>query len=232
MLPEYGRDWKSKIVVSGLAEDRAYTLFSVVAASPDGREITKRLDAGSYLGIVAATNFKQRIRTMLEYYYADLHNYAVAGTPNRLEYDQGFFVKQGDGAADIKPIAHLYKTQVYQLARFLGLPESIISGRRRRIPIRCPRARTSFSSPFPIRSWISAFMERTTASAPRPSPGARGSLIERVRAIYRDIDRKRLATRFLHAAAASGRSAFRRSAPRRRRPGIPIDHDDAKSVHP
>ena len=108
------------------SEDRAYTLFSVVAASPDGAMVKKRLDAGSYLAIVAATNFKQRIRKMLEYYYADLHNYAVAGTPNRLEYDQGFFVKQGDGAADIKPIAHLYKTQVYQLARFLGLPEAII----------------------------------------------------------------------------------------------------------
>ena len=66
----------------------------------------------------------------MEYYHADRLNYAVAGTPNRLEYDQGFFVKQGDGAADVKPIAHLYKSQVYALAEYLGVPEEI----RRRPP--------------------------------------------------------------------------------------------------
>ena len=66
----------------------------------------------------------------MEYYHADRLNYAVAGTPNRLEYDQGFFVKQGDGAADVKPIAHLYKSQVYTLAEYLGVPEEI----RRRPP--------------------------------------------------------------------------------------------------
>ena len=80
-----------------------------------------------YLGVVAATNMKQRTRKQLEYYHADRLNYAVLGTPNRLEYDQGFFVKNGDGAADIKPIAHLYKTQVYALAAHLGLPEEIRS---------------------------------------------------------------------------------------------------------
>ena len=49
------------------------------------------------------------------------------GTPNRLEYDQGFFVKNGDGAADVKPIAHLYKTQVYQLAEEMGVLRSSAS---------------------------------------------------------------------------------------------------------
>ena len=67
---------------------------------------------------------------MIEYYYADLNHYAVAGTPNRLEYDQGFFVKYGDGAADFKPIAHLYKSQVFQLAEYLGVPQEI----QRRVP--------------------------------------------------------------------------------------------------
>src|SRR4030095_4029549 len=100
-------------------------IFSVVALCPDGRQITERLTAEAYLGIVAATNFKQRVRKMMEYYHADRLNYAVSGTPNRLEYDQGFFVKNGDGAADFKPIAHLYKSQVYQLAEYLGVPEEI-----------------------------------------------------------------------------------------------------------
>ena len=84
----------------------------------------------AYLQIVAATNFKQRIRKTMEYYHADRLMYAVAGTPNLLEYDQGFFVKLGDGSADFKPIAHLYKTQVYALAEYLGVPEEI----RRRPP--------------------------------------------------------------------------------------------------
>ena len=87
----------------------------------------ERLTPDAYLSIVAATNFKQRVRKMMEYHYADRFNYAVIGTPNRLEYDQGFFVKNGDGAADLKPIAHLYKTQVYQLAEFLDVPADIRS---------------------------------------------------------------------------------------------------------
>jgi NAD+ synthase len=84
-----------------------------------------RMPAAVYLGIVAATNMKQRTRKQLEYYHADRLNFAVIGTPNRLEYDQGFFVKNGDGAADVKPIAHLYKSQVYALAAYLGVPEEI-----------------------------------------------------------------------------------------------------------
>src|SRR5882672_9369046 len=93
-------------------------------------EATPRMPHDVYLQVVAATNYKQRLRKMTEYYHADRLNYAVSGTPNRLEYDQGFFVKQGDGAADFKPIAHLYKTQVYQLAAYLDVPEEI----RRRPP--------------------------------------------------------------------------------------------------
>lgn len=125
VIPEYGPEYKSKIVLPGLMEQLTYRIFSVIAEAPDGRRLSARLTPKAYLGIVAATNFKQRVRKMFEYFHADRLNYAVLGTPNRLEYDQGFFVKNGDGAADLKPIAHLYKTQVYQLAEFLGIPEEI-----------------------------------------------------------------------------------------------------------
>ena len=97
----------------------------MVVQAPDGTTTRHRLTTEAYLGIVAATNFKQRARRMTEYYHADRLNYVVTGTPNRLEYDQGFFVKLGDGAADVKPIAHLYKTQVYALADYLGVPEQV-----------------------------------------------------------------------------------------------------------
>jgi NAD+ synthase len=130
VVPEYGPGYKCKIVLPGLLDAGRYAIFSVVVQSPSGETQKVRLTPEAYLGIVAATNFKQRARKMMEYHYADLLQYAVAGTPNRLEYDQGFFVKNGDGAADFKPIAHLYKSQVYQLAAYLGVPEEI----RRRPP--------------------------------------------------------------------------------------------------
>ncbi len=120
VVPEYGVGYRSKIVLPSVVDSDAYRLYSVVVEDPDGNRITRRLTAAAYLEIVAATNFKQRTRKMIEYFHADRLNYVVAGTPNRLEYDQGFFVKLGDGAADVKPIAHLYKTQVYALAAHLG----------------------------------------------------------------------------------------------------------------
>jgi len=96
-----------------------------VVQSPSGEIQRVRMPADVYRTVVAATNMKQRLRKQVEYFHADRLNFAVIGTPNRLEYDQGFFVKNGDGAADIKPIAHLYKSQVYQLARHLGVPAEI-----------------------------------------------------------------------------------------------------------
>lgn len=125
VVPEYGTGYKFKIVLPGLLDANRYAIFSAVVQSPDGQTQKIRLTPEAYLGILAATNFKQRTRKMMEYHYADRLQYAVAGTPNRLEYDQGFFVKNGDGAADFKPIAHLYKSQVYQLADYLGVPEEI-----------------------------------------------------------------------------------------------------------
>jgi NAD+ synthase len=124
VIPEYGPGYKSKVVLPA-ATQGTYNISSIVVESPDGVQQRKRLPLDAYLGIVAATNFKQRVRKMMEYYYADRFNYAVIGTPNRLEYDQGFFVKNGDGAADLKPIAHLYKTQVYKLAEYLDAPVEI-----------------------------------------------------------------------------------------------------------
>ena len=125
VVPEYGDGYKSKIVLPNPHDQGGYAFYSIVVQAPDGREIRVRLTAAACLGVVAATNFKQRARKMIEYYHADRWQYAVVGTPNRLEYDQGFFVKNGDGAADLKPIAHLYKTQVYALARHFDIPEEI-----------------------------------------------------------------------------------------------------------
>jgi NAD+ synthase len=127
MFPEYGPGWRSKIVLRKAKGTAGYNVFHLVVRGPHGEEKEARMPPEVYLGIVATTSMKQRTRKQLEYYHADRLQYAVAGTPNRLEYDQGFFVKNGDGAADVKPIAHLYKSQVYQLAAELGVPEEIRS---------------------------------------------------------------------------------------------------------
>jgi len=127
LIPSYGPGWTCKIVLpQNLLEKGGLNIFSVVVESPDGESISKRLSPKSYLQIVAASNYKQRTRMMTLYYHAEKNNYAVIGTGNKNEHDQGFFVKYGDGGADIKPIARYFKTQVYQLGEYLGVTEEIL----------------------------------------------------------------------------------------------------------
>lgn len=197
VIPGYGEGWKSKIVTSSIL-DKGFTFFSVIAESPDGSIIKKRLDLKSYLAVVAATNFKQRTRKLLEYYHADRLNYAVAGTPNRLEYDQGFFVKNGDGAADFKPITHLYKSQVYHLAAHLGVPEQII--------MRPPTTDTYSLSQDQNEFYFSLSYEKMDLCLYGKNngipPETIGDLIElsgeQVQRVYKDIDQKRSTTKYLH----------------------------------
>src|SRR5512146_1002019 len=125
VFPDYGEGWRCKLSLPSIPERERLNVFSLTVEDPSGAHRTSRMPPAAYRQLVAATNSKQRTRKMMEYYHADRLQYAVAGTPNRLEFDQGFFVKQGDGAADLKPIAHLYKSQVYQLAAYLKLPTEI-----------------------------------------------------------------------------------------------------------
>ena len=128
IFPEFDESsgYKSKIVLpQNLLNEDTLNFFSLTIITPDGEERTKRLPLREYLEIVAASNFKQRTRMSMLYYHAEIRNYAVIGTAQKNEHDQGFFVKYGDGGADIQPLAHLFKTQVYQLAEYLGVPEEI-----------------------------------------------------------------------------------------------------------
>lgn len=126
VFPEYDETYKMKIVLPKDDEAKGkLNIYYVTIISPDGKEKTARLPLSEYLQIVAASNFKQRSRTNFLYYHAEARNFAVIGTGNKNEHEQGFFVKYGDGGADVKPIAHLFKTQVYQLAEYLGVPEEI-----------------------------------------------------------------------------------------------------------
>jgi NAD+ synthase len=197
-VPGYGSGWRSKIVASDATSGRGFTYFSIVAAPPQGETVTRRLGLDAYLEIVASTNFKQRIRKMFEYYHADRRNYAVAGTPNRLEYDQGFFVKLGDGAADLKPIAHLYKTQVYQLARHLGLPEEIVQRPPTTDTYSLPQGQDEFFFSVPFASMDLCLYGKNHGIDAGLVGRHTGLSADQVRAIYQDIDRKRATTRYLH----------------------------------
>ena len=152
----------------------------------------------AYQQVVAATNFKQRVRKMLEYYHADRLTFAVAGTPNRLEYDQGFFVKQGDGIADLKPIAHLYKTQVYELARYLGIPEAIQQRQPTTDTFPLEQTQEEFYFSVPYRVMDLCLYGSNHGIPAADVAAALGLLPEQVERVYRDITQKRRATRYLH----------------------------------
>jgi len=128
VFPEWREGWKAKIVLpTNILDSNRLNVYRLAIESPEGLKMEKRLPLKAYLQIVAASNMKQRIRMLILYYHAEARNYAVIGTANKNEYDQGFFVKYGDGGVDIKPIAQFYKTQIFQLAEFLGVPQSIRS---------------------------------------------------------------------------------------------------------
>lgn len=201
VIPEYRPDYRCKIVLPPLLDSRSLRLFSVVVESPEGKLARARLPLQAYLQVVAATNFKQRVRKMLEYYHADRLDYAVAGTPNRQEYDQGFFVKLGDGAADFKPIAHLYKTQVYQLARYLGLPKSICDRPPTTDTYSMTQDQEEFYFSVPHDVLDLCLFARDHGVSAEEAAATLALRPDQVQRVFKEIDDKRKATRYLHMPA-------------------------------
>jgi len=197
IFQDYDENWKNKIIISGGNEGKI-NFFELVVQSPDGKVMQKRLRLNEYLQIVAATNYKQRIRKTVEYFHADRLNYAVVGTPNKLEYDQGFFVKNGDGSADIKPIAHLYKTQVYALAQHLGLPEEICNATPSTDTYSMPQGQDEFYFALPYDQMDIALWAINHEIPAEELAMFLGISNEQAEYIYRDITAKRKATRYLH----------------------------------
>ncbi len=199
VFPEFTEEWKAKIVLPDLLETGTLNIFRLTVIPPVGETMSKRLNLRDYLQIVAASNFKQRSRMCMLYYHAELLNYAVIGTGNRNEHDQGFFVKYGDGGADVKPIAHLYKTQVFQLAAHLGVPESI----RTRTPTtdtysaECSQEEFFYRLPFQLMDLLWYAQEN---GVPAAEAAAVLELEEQqVLRAYEDFERKFRTTRYLRA---------------------------------
>lgn len=200
IFPEYDATYKAKIVLpSALGEKDQLNVYQLTIISPEGETMTKRAPLKEYLDIVAASNFKQRSRMAMLYYQAERLNYAVIGTANKNEHDQGFFVKWGDGGADVKPIAHLFKTQVFQLGEYLGVPKEI----RERVPTtdtysaECTQEEFFFRVPFEIGDVVWYAMEK---GVPAGEVAAEMGLTEeQVINIQSDIRRKIRTTEYLRA---------------------------------
>ena len=199
VVPEFRASWPHKIVRS--APTGGMIVLSMEMHDEAGEVRTVRLPADVYRTYIAAQNMKQRVRKLVEYTWAERLGYAVIGTPNRLEYDQGFFVKSGDGLADIKPIAGLYKSQVFALARALPLPE--------RIAVRAPTTDT-FTLPQSQEEYffghpherMDVLLWGRDNDLPAPELAALASLDEDlVTAAYSEIDRRRAGAHYLHAGA-------------------------------
>lgn len=202
VFPSYGPGWKAKIRIPGsLLEQDTLNVFHLTVIGPDGREESRRLPLQEFYQVVAASNLKQRTRMSMLYYHAELRNYAVIGTGNKNEHALGFFVKHGDGGVDVQPIAHLFKTQVYQLAEYLGVPGEV----RRRTPTTDTYSAGSsqeeffFRVPFEVLDLIWLGHER---GIPSPEIGkALGLGAAQVDRVIADITRKRRTTSYLRAAA-------------------------------
>lgn len=198
LVPGYGAGWGCKVVIANALEGDGFAISYLVVQSPEGEMQKLRMSAEVYLAIIAATNMKQRTRKQLEYYHADRLNYAVIGTPNRLEYDQGFFVKNGDGAADIKPIAHLYKSQVYQLAEHLGVPAEICSRPPTTDTWSLAQSQEEFYFSVPYAQMDLCMFGLDNGVAREDVAGATGLTPDQVSRVWADIEGKRKSTRYLH----------------------------------
>jgi NAD+ synthase len=198
VFPEYTSDYKAKITLStDILDKDTLNLFHLNIIAPSGEEKVERIPIKEYLQIVAASNFKQRSRMCMLYYHAESRNYAVVGTGNKNEHEQGFFVKYGDGGADVKPIAHLFKTQVFQLAKHLNMPEEI----QNRVPTTDTYSAEQtqeeffFRLPFEILDTIWFGWEKGVS--PKEIAGALDIQADQVENVIHDIKRKIAATEYL-----------------------------------
>ena len=204
-IPAYDpRVDKVKIVLpQDLLDGASLNIFSAVVVRPDGQEIRRRLRPGEVNEIVAASNLKQRTRMLRLYLEAESRNYAVAGTAQKNEHMLGFFVKYGDGGADLQPLHHLYKTQVYRVAECLGVPASV----RERPPTtdtysaECTQEEFFYRLPFAVLDQIWEADEQ--GMSPEETARALGLTAKQVENALFDIHRKQATTEYLRMAPLS-----------------------------
>ncbi|WP_405570596.1 NAD(+) synthase [Winogradskyella sp. Asnod2-B02-A] len=188
---------KAKIEIKQDAASNLPPAFSVTVIKPSGKVISKLLPVREYLQIVASTNFKQRSRMSMLYYHAERLHYAVIGTPNKHEVEQGFFVKHGDGAADVMPIGHLYKTQVYQIAKHLGVPQEIIDRTPTTDTYTAEQTQEDFFYQMPFEQMDLIWYGWENNYSPEEVSVVMNKTIEEIESIYKNFERKKKTTQYL-----------------------------------
>ena len=188
---------KAKIEIKQNIASNLPPVFSITVIKPDGEVISKILPVKEYLQIVASTNFKQRSRMTMLYYHAERLHYAVIGTPNKHEVEQGFFVKYGDGGADVMPIGHLYKTQVYQLAKYLGVPQEIIDRTPTTDTYTAEQTQEDFFYQMPFKSMDLIWYGWENNYSPEEVGKVMNKTVEEIENIYKNFERKRKTTEYL-----------------------------------
>jgi len=127
IFPDYNESYRFNIYLpQNLLEADQYNFYKLRIDDGKGHQHEKRLTKDQFLAITAAANVKIRARMIALYYQADKRNYLVAGTTNKTEFLLGDYCKFGDGGTDAECVSHLYKTQIYQLGAFLGVPREIM----------------------------------------------------------------------------------------------------------
>jgi NAD+ synthase len=209
LFPQFGPDWKIKIVLPGdLLNQGTLNVFYLVVNDPQGVEYRKRLPINEFRQIMAASNFKQRSRMTMLYYHAEVNHYAVVGTANKNEYELGFFVKYGDGGADISPIEHLFKTQVFQLAHYLGIPEAICNRTPTTDTYPGAGSQEEFFYRIPFHLLDAIWMGYERSVAPEDISKALGLDVDQVNRVIRDILGKQRTTAYLRAPTVRINSAL------------------------
>jgi NAD+ synthase len=199
VFPEYDPvNYKMKI---GIRQSGLFTslppLFTLTIVDKKGNAKEELLPANEYLKIVAASNFKQRARMSILYYHAESLHYAVIGTPNKHEQEQGFFVKYGDGGADVMPIGNLYKTQVYQIAEYLDIPASIIKRTPTTDTYPAEQTQEEFFYQLPFRTMDLYWYGFENGYSAAEVAEVMGETEERVKSLFNNFQRKRKTTEYL-----------------------------------
>ena len=202
IFPEYNPEtYKMKI---GIRQNGLFTnlppLFSLFIIDSQGNQQEQLLHVKEYLQIMAASNFKQRSRMTILYYHAESMHYAVIGTPNKHEHAQGFFVKFGDGGADVMPVVNLYKTQIYQLANYLGIPKCIIERTPTSDTYSAEQTQEEFFFQLPFNMMDLYWYGFENGYSSKEVALVMGESEDRVEALYRNFERKRKTTAYLRMA--------------------------------
>tara|TARA_R110002167_G_scaffold192376_3_gene394858 strand:- start:263 stop:1228 length:966 start_codon:yes stop_codon:yes gene_type:complete len=188
---------KAKIEIKQNIGQNIPAIFSITVIKPNGEVISKLLPAKEYLQIVASTNFKQRSRMSMLYYHAERLHCAVIGTPNKHEVEQGFFVKYGDGGADVMPIGHLYKTQVYQLAKHLGVPQEIIDRTPTTDTYTAEQTQEDFFYQMPFKEMDLVWYGWENNYPAEEVGRVMGKTTQEIENIYKSFERKKKTTEYL-----------------------------------